>query len=227
MAKQDVLDAINATIIENGQKGITAQSLNNVLTMMAENAGEGGSGEGALRVVVPELQSFGIAMVETGELSPLSWAALRLKLEAFIGGIDLSEYEEIINASFAHNANIAQQIIEKGKAGQGVSVVLDQTPYFPAVRNILLQMQPEMASVVEEYEICGVQPAGLFMRYMKPIPEGEDIMSGDMFACVLAPAGNIILEGMNATYPSNMLIYLNLDGSLQFMEIESETESGS
>ena len=47
MAKQDVLDAINATIIENGQKGITAQSLNNILTMMTENAGEGGgSGDG-------------------------------------------------------------------------------------------------------------------------------------------------------------------------------------
>lgn len=43
MSKQEVLDAINATIAPNNLKGITAESLNNVLTMMVENAGEGGN----------------------------------------------------------------------------------------------------------------------------------------------------------------------------------------
>lgn len=43
-----MLDAINATIAPNNMNGITAQSLNNVLTMMVENAGEGGnSGSGS------------------------------------------------------------------------------------------------------------------------------------------------------------------------------------
>lgn len=39
MANQNVIDAINATIVENGQKGITADSLRNLLLMMAENGG--------------------------------------------------------------------------------------------------------------------------------------------------------------------------------------------
>lgn len=226
MAKQDVLDAINATIVPNGTKAINADSLRNLLTMMVENAGEGGSGEGALRVIVPELTMLGGELVNLGEFSPTSWEAIRLELETSIG-VDLSEYEEVVNASFAHNANVAQQIIEKGKAGQGVSVVLDQTPYCPAAINVSLQAQPEMAPFVENYAMCGVQPAGLSMMYMKPTPEGEVMMGGEVFECVLAPAGNMNLDGMNATYPSNMLIYLNLDGSLTFTVIESETESGS
>ena len=45
MTKREVLDAINATITPNNMNGITAQSLNNVLTMMVENAGEN-AGEG-------------------------------------------------------------------------------------------------------------------------------------------------------------------------------------
>ena len=55
MAKQDVLDAINSTIVQNDIKAITANALNNVLTMMVENAGEGGNGDGVLRVWVQEL----------------------------------------------------------------------------------------------------------------------------------------------------------------------------
>lgn len=46
MNKQEIIDAINATIAPNNIKGITADSLRNLLIMMVENAGEGGSGSG-------------------------------------------------------------------------------------------------------------------------------------------------------------------------------------
>ena len=39
MAKQDVIDAINATIVPNGSKAINADSLRNLLLLMAENMG--------------------------------------------------------------------------------------------------------------------------------------------------------------------------------------------
>ena len=46
MTKREVLDAINATITPNNMNGITAQSLNNVLTSMVEctpeSSGDGG-----------------------------------------------------------------------------------------------------------------------------------------------------------------------------------------
>lgn len=223
MAKQDVLDAINATIVENGTKAITAQSLNNVLTMITENTGEGGSGDGALRVIVPDMMILGPDIVAMGELSPASWEEMKLLIEQ--EGGDSSEYDAVVKASFEHNANVAQQILEKAKAGQGVSVVLDQTPYCPAAINVSLQMDPAMAEVVEEFAVCAVQPAALFMQYMNATPEGEAMVGGDMFDCVLAPAGYIDFDGMDTTYPSNMLVILNLDGSLTFTPIEEEQPS--
>ena len=225
MAKQDVLDAINATIVENGQKGITAQSLNNILTMMTENAGEGGSGDGALKVIVPEMMYFGPEIVAIGELSPASWEEMKPFFEQ--SGIDPSEYDAVIKASFEHNANVAQQIIEKGKAGQGVSVVLDQTPYFPASINASLQMNPEMAEIVEEFAMYAVQPAALYMQYINATSESEAMVGGDVFDCVLAPVGNTDFDRMSTAYPSNMLIMLNLDGSLTFTQIEEEEQPSS
>lgn len=214
MAKQDVLDAINSTIVQNDIKAITAQSLNNVLTMMVENAGEGGgSGDGALRVIVPDMMAIGPEFIAMGELSLASWEEVKPIIEA--EGIDVSEYDAIVKAAFEHNANVAQQIIAKAKAGQGVSVVLDQTPYLTANLTFMLQ---EMAEFIEEYAICGVQPAGLLMQYVKFNLENEP----DDFVCTIAPTGNIYLDGMDITYPSNMLISLNLDGSLIFEHIEED-----
>ena len=89
MAKQDIIDAINATIVENGQKGITADSLRNLLIMMTENAGEGGgSGDGALRVIVPDLMMIGAMFVDMGEFSPTSHEELKAVAEAEMPGLD-------------------------------------------------------------------------------------------------------------------------------------------
>lgn len=217
MTKQDVLDAINATIVENGTKAITAQSLNNVLTMITENTGEGGSGDGALRVIVPDTIILGPEIVAMGELSPASWEEMKTLYEP--SGLDLSEYDAVVKASFEHNANVVQQIIEKGKAGQGVSVIIDQTPYSSSAINLMLQTEPETAEIVEDFAAYAVQPAGLSLQYMNAT------LGGDMFECVLAPAGNINIDGWERVYPSNMLIFLNLDGSLTFEKIEEEQPS--
>lgn len=47
MSKQELINAIQATITANGQKGITAESLANILIEMVNTAGEGGSGGGS------------------------------------------------------------------------------------------------------------------------------------------------------------------------------------
>lgn len=225
MAKQDVLDAINATIVPNNIKGITAESLNNVLTMMAENAGEGGSGDGALRVIVPELMLIGLELVNIGEFSPTSWEETKSAYEQSMG-VDLSEYDAAVKASFEHNANVAQQIIEKGKAGQGVSVVLDQTPYFPVTTNLVFQLDPYFA-IYEDFAMCVVQPAALSMEYAKLTPEvAEDSgTAGEQLFCTLNPLAPPTLSEYSILYPSNMLIYLNFDGCLIFTEIEEEQPS--
>ena len=58
MTKQEILDAINSTIATNGVKGITAESLANILTEIvnaAPEGGSGGSGAGTIRLSNYEL----------------------------------------------------------------------------------------------------------------------------------------------------------------------------
>lgn len=233
MAKQDVINAINSTIVSNGSKAINADSLRNLLIMMTENAGEGGgSGDGALRVVVPESLMFGLMIAQTGELSPSSWATMRPEIEAE-AGVDLSEYEIAVNASFTHNAAVAQQILAKARAGQGVSVVLDETPYSSAFVNVAFDSQPETAVMVESAIFCGTQPAGLMMNNVKYTPEGEAVNGmSEEFICAITPVGMCNSESLGVSgYPPNMTILLNLDGSLNFevadTDTDTDTESGS
>ena len=227
MTKAEIIEAINATIAPNGVKGITAESLANILTEMvnATPEGGGGSGDGALRVIVPEMQMLGREIINSGELSPTSWEAMKPQMEAGMG-FDLSEYDAVVKASFAHNANVAQQILDKARAGQGVSVVLDQTPYTSTFISILFQVQPDMESLIEEAVMSGVQPTGLSLEYMKPTPEGEALLGGGGFACTLVPTGyfNDTNSGIG-NYPSDMAIALSLDGSLTFTQIEEEEPS--
>lgn len=227
MTKNEIVEAINATIAPNNVKGITAESLANILTEMvnATPEGGGGSGDGALRVIVPELMMIGPEFISIGEFSPTSWEAIKSQTEAS-AGLDLSEYDVAVNASFVHNANVVQQILEKARAGQGVSVVLDQKPYTSAYRNMLFQIEAGVEAFVEEMVMSGVQPAGLSLQYIELTPEGEASLGGDVFNCILAPTGyiNDTNSGI-ANYPSDMTITLNLDGSLTFTQIEEEQPS--
>ncbi len=61
MTKNEIIEAINATIASNGQKGITAESLANILLEMVNATG--GSGAGMPYVYL------GSVNMETGELS--------------------------------------------------------------------------------------------------------------------------------------------------------------
>ena len=52
MTKEELKEAIAATITENGQKGITGQALANLLNEIVDAAGEGGGGGGAGGVTI-------------------------------------------------------------------------------------------------------------------------------------------------------------------------------
>lgn len=233
MTKQDVLDAINATMVPNGIKAINADSIRNLLTMMMEFVGEAGSGsgDGALRVIVPELQILGPVIVEAGEFSPTSYAAAKEAMSAEMPGIDWSEYDAAVTAAFEHNAAVAQQLIAKAKAKQGASLVIDQTPLIMASVSLEFQMQPEMTGLYEDLAILDTQPASCNMTYIKATAEGEAMIgTPEMFRCTISPVGEINNESAGTpNYPSTMVIELQLDGSLFFStnNAGTDTESGS
>lgn len=233
MTKQDVLDAINATMVPNGIKAINADSIRNLLTMMMEFVGEAGSGsgDGALRVIVPELQILGPVIVEAGEFSPTSYAAAKEAMSAEMPGIDWSEYDAAVTAAFEHNAAVAQQLIAKGKAGQGIAVVLDQTPLCIPAINIGMAVMPDVAAMYDEIVSIDTQSASYNMSYIKATAEGEAMIGESEFmSCLIAPVGSINNESAGTpNYPSTMVIELQLDGSLFFStnNAGTDTESGS
>ena len=67
MNKEEIIEAINSTIVANGQKGITAESLANLLIEMASATPEGG-GNGSLILYVPSsVETFGVDVPLTEE----------------------------------------------------------------------------------------------------------------------------------------------------------------
>lgn len=232
MAKQDVIDAINSTIVPNNAKAINADSLRNLLIMMTENAGEGGgSGDGALRVIVPDLMMAGGMFLEIGEFSSTSYEEIKASAEAEAPGLDWSEYDVAVNAAFAHNAVVAQQLIAKAKTGQGVSLVIDQTPLIKASVSLEFQKQPEIVTLYEDFAGLDTQPASCTMTYVKVTADSEAMIGApEMFQCTISPVGEINTDNLGQpNYPSTIAIELQLDGSLLFStnNVGTGTESGS
>lgn len=122
MAKQEVLDAINATVAPNNIKGITADSLRNVLTLMAENAGSG-SGEGALRVMVP-MDMFADADAIETDFTPESWETMKQGLDVLAPGLSAA-LDPVVEELFRHNAEVYPLLMEKGAKNEGVMCLLD------------------------------------------------------------------------------------------------------
>ena len=56
MTKEEIIEAINATITPNGEKAITAESLANLLIEMANATPEGGGGSGLCVIELGELE---------------------------------------------------------------------------------------------------------------------------------------------------------------------------
>lgn len=218
MAKQDVLDAINATVSSNNVKGITADSLNNVLTMMVENAGEGGgSGESMMKIFVPDYDMMlGPEFILEGEFTPALVSEMRNELETQMPEM-IDAYEALFTAfdvAFVNNANVFASIKEKAKNGEGCSVLLDQSMITKATIDMQMSLYPEASSQIEEYILSLSQICNVGYMCMKYNPDVNEPTTEQL---VLSP----IIESNNdkGLYPSNMVILVQPDGSIIFEKI--------
>lgn len=176
MAKQEVLDAINATVAPNNMKGITADSLRNVLTLMAENAGSG-SGEGALRVMIP-VDLFGDE-VEM-DFTPEYWETAKAELEGIISGISAT-LDPVVEELFRHNAEVYSLLMEKAAKNEGVMCLLDTSAFMKELMGAIAMIDgaaisfnafstssPSLAVIIE------AEPAEVFAEF--GLPTGINIM---------------------------------------------------
>lgn len=120
MSKQDALDAINSTIIKNNKKGITADSLRNVLTEMVEASGEGGGG--FLTVKLPDPLLWFAYFVLLGEFSPTTIEEALASEEP--SEID-NEFRKIWLGYLEHNKQIFQAIMANAQEFKPTALMLD------------------------------------------------------------------------------------------------------
>ena len=201
MTKAEILDAINATIVSNNVKGITADSLRNLLLLMAENSGGSGSGDGALRVMIPNVAS----VAEEGA-TEVDFTPETLEMIA----TEIPELAEVGEEMFAHNAKVYAQLMEKVKACEGVSVILDASKFSKAYMGF-------MTSLMGGEEIYG-------MMLSEPVlvngldstldPSNMGMSTGVSF--------NAINKETSILAPFDA-VYLNEDGSLKFVINQEET----
>jgi hypothetical protein len=130
-------------------------------------------------------------------------------------------YKEV----FAHNAEVFAAIVEKAKKGEGCMVLLDQSPLLKVYCDIMLEMEPEKAEMVDAYAMSCSQVANVNLLYADIKPEYESSYGEDQMSLILAPVHANPDITVCPIYPSNMVVGVMPDGSLLFEVIEEEQPS--
>lgn len=221
MSKQEILDAINSTIVTNGQKGITAESLNLILNEMVESSGEGGSGSGALRILMPA------DFFMTGEeinFTPEYWESTKGMMEEQMPGIG-DALTEVYNKLFTHNAEVYQQIMEKASKNEGVLCIFDASESYHAAYDIVfgsygIELDSLIVSISDPgyVSVMYTEPADVMMPnhvsilpiYRKD-PEENTTALGSWGGVELYPDGTLKLLSLT-TSGGDPVLYIPADG---------------
>lgn len=169
---------------------------------MAENSGgSGGSGEGALRVMIPNAA----AAVEEGATE----VDFNHETVALIAA-EIPELAEVGEEMFAHNAKVYAQLMEKVNACEGVSVIVDASKFSKAYMGF-------MVSLMGGGEIYGMllsEPVIVSGLDSTLAPSNMGMSTGVAFAAINKETS--ILTPFDA-------VYLLSDGSLKFVINQQET----
>ena len=149
MTKQEIVNAINATIVANGQKGISAESLNNILNEMVNAIPEGGSGGG---------ENTGGASVYIVKMSDIN----------IEGSTNITATIAATEEEKVHNATVYSECIAMMRAGKAVDIKLDLTALYTAISPMpisFIQSTPPEIMYMEANEEYGI-PTTIMMSIM-------------------------------------------------------------
>ena len=212
MAKKDVHEAIDATMVPNGVKAINADSVRNLLHMMTDNAGEGG-GDGGVKVYALMPDAIRDMTGETNlEMTPESWAEIKAMVEAVNPGAISPELDTAMEEAFAANAEAYKTMMQKAKDGVSTYAVIDLGKLFGEF--IVIDM-PENAGMIDcsagvLASVCATNIAGL-EQIVQFVPSNLgavlDNPAYDNLVLVLLPNGGYIwddMSGPSADYSLNI-----------------------
>lgn len=207
MAKKEVHEAIDATMVPNGVKAINADSVRNLLHMMTDNAGEGGGGDGGVKVyALPPSAVFDIFGGE--EVTPEIWDEVKARIEEENPDYVIApELDTAMEEVFAANAEVYKTMLQKAKDGVSTYAVIDMGK---AMEAFVIMDQPEYGSMVN-YS-AGVLASAMvvdmagFDRFVHFAPSSLGLVMGesgmDNLMLTLLPNGGYIWEDAYATAES-------------------------
>ena len=199
MAKKEVHEAIDATIVPNGVKAINADSVRNLLHMMTDNAGEGGGGDGGVKVyALPPSVVFDIFGGE--EVTPEIWDEVKARIEEENPDYVIApELDTAMEEVFAANAEVYKTMLQKAKDNTSTYAVIDMGKL---MEGFVTMDQPESGSLIN-YSV-GVLASAMAMdmagldRIVQFIPSsfGRAMSEAQMdnMMLVLLPNGGYIWE---------------------------------
>jgi hypothetical protein len=208
MAKKDVHEAIDATMVPNGVKAINAGSVRNLLHMMTDNAGEGGGGDGGVKVYALEptmlYDVFGVA-----EITKESWAEMKAVLETEMPGFSSSDFAIAMENAFVANAEVYKTMMQKATEGVSTFGFVDMGKLLKAA---LALEDPGLADAIN-YSAAFVASVvafdfGVLEKVVTFIPLGVEGMGmGKGLGLTLLPDGGYAWEDMSvdsASYTLNV-----------------------
>ena len=199
MAKKEVHEAIDATMVPNGVKAINADSVRNLLHMMTDNAGEGGGGDGGVKVyALPPSVVFDIFGGE--EVTPEIWDEVKARIEEENPDYVIApELDTAMEEVFAANAEVYKTMLQKAKDNTSTYAVIDMGKL---MEGFVTMDQPESGSLIN-YSV-GVLASAMAMdmagldRIVQFIPSsfGRAMSEAQMdnMMLVLLPNGGYIWE---------------------------------
>jgi hypothetical protein len=179
---------------------------------MVNNAGEGGSGDGALRIMVPDAM-LGIheGFITAGEFSPTIWEQMKAAADSPVP-VDIAAWDETFSACFAHNAEVYQSILTKVESHEGTFAILDQSLSMAASYKMMVDL--ELPGAIEKIDVSLGQLA---------LCAGMHIMPAEGYEEMLGPEGEpmIMITPLHGqpevdTYPPELMMMLMPDGSIIF-----------
>lgn len=220
MANQEVVNAINETMVPNGVKAINADSVRNLLLLMAEKMGEG-TGSGAVRVHINAGQELDFSQVNFED----------------IGAFTPEEAELIKNmlAKAQQDNKAAYKLLNEHREQGMADLVMGDESLFATVtligavrfyNEIVNQLNPELNVDWSAFSFNGVVSCPMFYANGKSDTSGIDAdnlaLLYDLFGDMLLDIEDSVLNGIVLSYDYENLgtpyYVLKEDGSVFYFE---------
>lgn len=215
MTKQEILEAIDATIVPNDKKAITADSLANLLREMASATPEsngGGGGDTSLRLFLPDPLVASVFVDLELQYTREGWEAAKQEFEDWPASA-VEAFDAYYNKMFDNNAEVYKQIQAAAAERKGISVVGDFSEGYATAMNILfgeLQMMPldyvnticykSLDCMYAEIGVMGQKETEFFLLANPSVFNEPFIGSAEEMTITLLPDGGLVMESTQTKY---------------------------